>query len=791
MASTHTHDAIFHASALRLVVPPASAVPALPADDDWRAWWDALSALRPRDTAFFDEKLAYWLALYVPDDALDAGASAEPPADLLRFIARLQLTMTASLLPQQTRPAPPSSTLQPPAPASASASLAPYPPRTPVSAAAPGLAPVTPNPFPAMAAAEEDYAHVEGVGVWEGAVGDGRPRVIRVREGWAVVCRGEVPIVYARTSINNPVLALTASTTLRDAPAKRRRGSVTSIHSAATHDAPDPAPGDDTDDVATPSLAAVPEPDMLGGLAPSPVPASRLSASLRAELFLGPAEPGACVPSPNPSIASTLTATPLPPPAPPAQESTALRRAFRRVLAISPGLRVRMRTLFLPQLLGAADAHAPDAPAERRVVLSVEIEAAEPAVWFQVDGVAVDVGGKGGKASAELVCQPGGGGGGEPGDGGTDTGTRTETDGPVFPIRLAPGEQYNLLYALSIAAGEAGAMDEAIARSTGRGDDQRPVSIALTGRPYLEPATAGEPREYPTAAFSSRWNCTLDLAPFYASMPAPPAAAPRLRDSHEPAIAGDRRYSLATLLMDRGERQHQQQQQHQQHQHQQQQQQQRRILSSRPLPPSTNFSRVASTRGPGFLPPSRPDGHGLLVSFRVIPPPRAPPSAALAAAAPVPADTILPLETFALEVFVNNRTEAVKRFHLSVPPHDAHGPGAGAVAGASAGVGAGAGANARLIEAWRERRRRADWVADDALVRALGARDAARAPPLVSLETDVRCGPLLPGASLAARIRFLALRPGAHTIDRLRIAGDDFEYTVQGVADVVVGDGKA
>lgn len=44
-------------------------------------------------------------------------------------------------------------------------------------------------------------------------------------------------------------------------------------------------------------------------------------------------------------------------------------------------------------------------------------------------------------------------------------------------------------------------------------------------------------------------------------------------------------------------------------------------------------------------------------------------------------------------------------------------------------------------------------------------------PALLPLENDVRCGPLLPGASLAARIRFIALKEGVHRVEKLRVTG--------------------
>lgn len=74
------------------------------------------------------------------------------------------------------------------------------------------------------------------------------------------------------------------------------------------------------------------------------------------------------------------------------------------------------------------------------------------------------------------------------------------------------------------------------------------------------------------------------------------------------------------------------------------------------------------------------------------------------------------------------------------------------------------------------------------MLAALLAQYEAAAPALIPLETDVHCGPLLPGASLAARIRFLALRQGVHRIERLRLSGmgDEFDFIIQPVLEVVV-----
>jgi hypothetical protein len=68
------------------------------------------------------------------------------------------------------------------------------------------------------------------------------------------------------------------------------------------------------------------------------------------------------------------------------------------------------------------------------------------------------------------------------------------------------------------------------------------------------------------------------------------------------------------------------------------------------------------------------------------------------------------------------------------------------------------------------------------------ARHLGSAPALIPLEADVRCGPVLPGASLAARIRFMALREGVHQLEKLVVTGvgDDWNFVMSPVIDVVV-----
>ena len=55
------------------------------------------------------------------------------------------------------------------------------------------------------------------------------------------------------------------------------------------------------------------------------------------------------------------------------------------------------------------------------------------------------------------------------------------------------------------------------------------------------------------------------------------------------------------------------------------------------------------------------------------------------------------------------------------------------------------------------------------------------APALVPLENDIRCGPLYPGASMSARMRFLPLRDGVHKLEKLRLTGvnDEMDFIMR------------
>ncbi len=372
------------------------------------------------------------------------------------------------------------------------------------------------------------------------------------------------------------------------------------------------------------------------------MPAARLAPSIRQDLSLDQTNEAATgavsLSAPNTNGRSGYRSHP-PPPIMTSTAPTTLRKSYRRILSLSPGLRVRMRTLFLPQLRDGIERGCAgdddDSEGEPRIVLCVEIENPSEGVHldgFEVEIIKVDVGGKGGKAVAELVCQP-------------------EQKLGVFPLKLRAMEQYNLLYAVTIAL---------TPDAAGRGDEQRPVSITVVGRPYAGP-------KYPTATFDSRWNCTLDLAYFNASFntsPQPMVPAQTRKRLSKPiapptsVIAGDKRYSIASLNSDLSDPRRQQ-------------------------APNDFNARTVSFRGAAQTMSEL--SSGLLVSVKILP------------QSSEVGTTVRTLEPFSIEVFVHNRTEEVKRFRLSIPGRE--------------------GSAGKVRETWEKRRRRrgdeSDWGADD------------------------------------------------------------------------------
>ena len=206
-----------------------------------------------------------------------------------------------------------------------------------------------------------------------------------------------------------------------------------------------------------------------------------------------------------------------------------LRKSFRKILQMTSGFRVRMRTVFVPHVLlpkdspvaepggnqdGANDFYSENdereaGNSERTVVLCVEIEnSGEPGphIGFSLERVDVKIGGEGTTTRligwGEGACNP-------------------EVEEQIFPLFLGPMEQYNVLYVVSFLNMINDKDGFSLTPSSMKiGTElQRPVTIAIHGRPYIFDSArrcdseAPDSLSYPTRTFSSKWNCILDLSP--------------------------------------------------------------------------------------------------------------------------------------------------------------------------------------------------------------------------------------------------------------------------------------
>jgi hypothetical protein len=124
---------------------------------------------------------------------------------------------------------------------------------------------------------------------------------------------------------------------------------------------------------------------------------------------------------------------------------------------------------------------------ESTVVLCVEIEnSGESGTGFTVESVDIQVSGEGAKTTLiKWGCQ----------------------EKEVFPLAIATGEQYNLLYAVAFL--ESPEISDPGSSNRKQPEMQRAVVININGRPHED---KGSNASYPTDTFSSRWNCILDLS---------------------------------------------------------------------------------------------------------------------------------------------------------------------------------------------------------------------------------------------------------------------------------------
>ncbi|SCZ95185.1 BZ3500_MvSof-1268-A1-R1_Chr11-2g03338 [Microbotryum saponariae] len=107
------------------------------------------------------------------------------------------------------------------------------------------------------------------------------------------------------------------------------------------------------------------------------------------------------------------------------------------------------------------------------------------------------------------------------------------------------------------------------------------------------------------------------------------------------------------------------------------------------------------------------------------------------------------LDVFLVEVFVVNRSDQVKRFTVGVP--------------------AASEADDASKKAWFDNPNTPTTTALQAAQARRGGRTKTPVASLVALENDVRIGPLLPRSCASVTLRFLAIRPGAHRLNELRM----------------------
>ncbi|KAJ6628896.1 TRAPP trafficking subunit Trs65-domain-containing protein [Mycena sp. CBHHK59/15] len=551
---------LFASATLDVVVPDTSLeYPPATSTDDW------LSRLNigtlERTQAFFDEQLQALLVVRV--DHPPAASSidpAHPPKELLSFLSHLQISLEATYISSV-----PAGLGSPETPRTARLSA---PPRTASlaklstrSAHPPIFPPNTPNPTPSSAETDKRYLKAEGTlllaSIWgQNSSADSQEAFSLLwsteEEVWVAVYRLSLTVSFLRLAVNDPLLCLTVSATLRDRPQTLSRPNhplalfLTSVDylpastapiSPTTPTATNGTPPSPTAAVpaAEPTISGLPEINLLEGLSAGPsfppstlgLPTARLGSVSRLKLFtLQPLAARTPLPATSPS---PMTAIGRPQHPTLAGGPATLRKSFRKTLRTVSGFRVRMRTVFVPSVLlptssgqASADEDADEewdrleaGTDERTVVLCVEVENSGESgrgVGFEVERVDVKIGGVD-DAGARAVLV---GWGVANGKGGNS----------VFPMRVGAMEQYNLLYAVSFLRSPDEALAMGLVKDTGVQEMlQRAVTISIFGKPYLSssssppstPDSSSSPSSpttlsYPTKTFSSKWNCVLDLS---------------------------------------------------------------------------------------------------------------------------------------------------------------------------------------------------------------------------------------------------------------------------------------
>ncbi|KAG9015655.1 hypothetical protein FRB90_004575 [Tulasnella sp. 427] len=544
MAEPHSMENLFSSSMLEVVVPDGAFELPEPFSAEGATWLRTLTGQwRGRDVAFYDERLSFILCVNLPIAAIKSAIEDSSPEGqldaLLQYFSHLQVSLEASYVPPATEDKPPTLTISPPNRLQASGS-----PRPPGRASPSVIPPLTPLPVPSTSAADAPYANPRTVEsgplvhayMWgeRDNVTDRTFTIVKTDEkldgleSWVAVFRLEVPVAFIQTWFHNPQLCLTVSTTLRERKlpqTSQRRAIIQAFTDYATTLPTSPelpkakVVVKNEHGLADGAMNGFEEVNLLEGVAtgmtftaktaseqPLVFPTSRLSDSIRSNSFLlntstsSSAQRHQRAPS-TPSSAAIVFS------------QATLRKSYRKVLRAVSGIRVRMRTTFVPYLSIPSSNPDSDDPDERKdagneektVILSVEVEnVAESGRGFEVEKVDVTVGGEGAKAT--LI------GWGEHGPGKGDAEA-------LFPLRLKSADLYNLLYAVTFISlekpGGGGSTswptnNSLIAGGARVSDAQRPMSIVVTGRPW-DPNAPPDFTLPPVKTFPARWSSLLDL----------------------------------------------------------------------------------------------------------------------------------------------------------------------------------------------------------------------------------------------------------------------------------------
>ncbi|KAG5653181.1 hypothetical protein H0H81_001898 [Sphagnurus paluster] len=532
-------EQLFASSVLNLAVPDTSVeFPPEGSADEWLRRLHADSVERKQ--AFFDEQLQAFLTVRLEHPPSSPPDPENPPQIILTLLAHTQVSLEATYISAVPAPNPDpirtSKLSAPPrtAPLGKSHTRLQANPHHPSI-----LPPSTPNPTPSSADHDRRYVTSEGTlllaSIW------GQSTSEECREGFALIWSEReqawfamyrislaLPAAFLRLNFLDPLLCLTVSVTLRDKPvtlAQPKHPLAEFFANVGAHLPTTPESPTTPNRVSTEheehTFNRLEEVNLLEGLQAGPtfakadsnlnLPSTRLGTVSRQKLFslLPVSLPTPTTPSPSPMTA-VRTAHPT------------LRKSYRKTLQTVSGFRVRMRTVFVPYVLlpesePPADLDEAEDERERReagneertVVLCVEVENSGDSgsgIGFMVEKVEVSIGGEGAKAT--LI-------------GWGDGCFRDDVESKTFPLRIGAMAQYNLLYAVSFLRAPEEVEGFSLTRDQNNPERpsnaanpelQRAVAINIFGKPYAV-STLSEELSYPTATFSSRWNCVLDLSP--------------------------------------------------------------------------------------------------------------------------------------------------------------------------------------------------------------------------------------------------------------------------------------